>query len=248
MLHVWNVYPHFGLIIDGKCSWIFLRPMWGASGMRAEQKCLSTTWRGREKGDVFLGFFRSQKMRKEGRYFLVGCVRNSKNLTWLWYWGHLPYMCRFDLLLKKAHLWVKSFTRPHYFKDLHTNLEPHGHPFVSGLAIHWMMISRKWLDYTKHPSSWKTVFFGGTGMKLNIHDDRQKQPQVATGNTTTFQQKNPLTGKKCSVSHQFVQHKSSRNHIKRKYKMGPIVISYKWSLKPYKTTSWTGNWGKFQLT
>lgn len=74
----------------------------------------------------------------------------------------------------------------------------------------------------------KNWLFWGTGMKLNIHDDRQKQPQVATGNTTTFQQKKTSHWQEVFG---FPSNSSNinlpENHVKTEVQDGPKNYSYK---------------------
>lgn len=93
------------------------------------------------------------------------------------------------------------------------------------MTIPIIYIGNDWITPNIHPVE-KLCFFGGTGMKLNIHDDRQKQPQVATGNTTTFQQKTLSLARSVQYPIKFIQHKSSRKPYQTEVQDGPKNYSY----------------------
>ena len=109
------------------------------------------------------------------------------------------------------------------------------------MTIPILYIGNDWITPNIHP--FEKLFFWGTGMKLKIHDDRQKQPQVATRNTTTFQQKKPSHWQEVFS---FPSNSSNinlpENQIKRKYKMGPKNYCYSYGV--WSPINWPHGWGE----
>ena len=141
--------------------------MWGASGDESWTKNIYWQHEAGEKKVKFFGFFRSQKCeKKEGIFWLVefAIPRISLGLD-CDSWDICLTCAGLICCWKSPPLSKTFFTQPHLFYHLHTNLEPHGHPFSGGLAIHWMMIpilyiGNDWITPNIHPFE-KLCFFWG---------------------------------------------------------------------------------------